>query len=710
MKLPIDILKKVFGFASFRRGQDSIVERILKKQDVLGVMPTGAGKSLCYQIPALALGGVSVVVSPLISLMKDQVDALLQNGVKAAALNSSMDWDETRSILSAVRRGQIALLYIAPERFENNAFREFFKTLDVRLFVIDEAHCVSQWGHDFRPSYLKLTAVVELLPKRPVVAAFTATATPEVRDDIVVKLNLKNPFVLTTGFDRENLFFQVEHPQDKMGFLLDYVNKFSGTSGIVYCSTRRGVEEVCEFLNKKGVNSVRYHAGLPEEERRGNQEAFIYDRAPVMVATNAFGMGIDKSNVRYVVHFNMPGNVDSYYQEAGRAGRDGGSADCVLLFAPKDIVTARFLIGQTDNAGSKQAGYRKLQSMIDYCNTGRCLRAHILQYFGETEVPESCTACNNCVSVTERADVTLEAKKILSCVYRMEEHTRGRHFGSAMVIDVLRGSQKEQIKALGFETISTWGLMKEYRKEELKEMIDFLAAEGYLEVEDGTYPVLGFTPKTRPFLRGGEKLLMRKHELREQKLTAGKTALPVNEELFGILRTLRREFSDAQNVPPYVVFADAVLSAMCAALPETDADLLALPGVGQAKLEKYGRRFLQVIRDWRANHRTVEPVKEKAELTDTERATYELAKEGKSIAEIAAERGLSIGTIETHLLCALYNGYPMEDSLFATPETERLILKVAQELKTDRLTSIKEKLPPEISYNVIRFVRHKHKL
>jgi ATP-dependent DNA helicase RecQ len=435
------------------------------------------------------------------------------------------------------------------------------------------------------------------------VAAFTATATPEVRDDIVEKLKLQDPFVLTTGFDRENLFFRVDCPRDKSAFLLDYVKKFSGASGIVYCSTRRAVEEVCDFLKRRGVPSVRYHAGLDDRERRGNQEAFIYDRSPVMVATNAFGMGIDKSNVRYVVHYNMPGSIDSYYQEAGRAGRDGSSAECVLLFAPKDIVTARFLIGQSDNAVSKQAGFRKLQAMVDYCGTTRCLRAAILKYFGETEVEENCTSCGNCASDTERTDVTTEAKKILSCVYRMKERT-GRHFGSDLLTDVLRGSRKERIKELGLDTISTWGLMKEYRKDELKEMTDFLTADGYLTVADGEYPLLEFTPKTLPFLRSEEKLFMRKRVPRSgeevAELSRGSAlGMAVNEELFERLRALRRELSDAQNVPPYVVFTDAVLHGMCATLPKTGAELLAIPGVGRVKLEKYGQRFLQAIRGWR---------------------------------------------------------------------------------------------------------------
>ncbi|MDR1733165.1 MAG: DNA helicase RecQ [Synergistaceae bacterium] len=612
MRSPADILKEVFGYASFRKGQDEIIRHILEGRDVLGIMPTGAGKSLCYQIPALALGGVSVVVSPLISLMKDQVDALLQNGVRAAALHSAMDWDEVRETVGEVRHGRVELLYVAPERFENLGFRELFATLNLRLLVIDEAHCISQWGHDFRPSYLKLPGAVELLSRRPPVAAFTATATPEVREDIVLRLGLKDPFVLTTGFDRENLFFQVESPPKKMDFLLDYLEKFSGAAGIVYCSTRKAVENVCDALVAKGIPAARYHAGLSETARSRNQDAFACDRRPVMVATNAFGMEIDKSNVRYVVHYNMPGSIDSYYQEAGRAGRDGSAAECLLLFARSDIATIRYLIEQKEDAESKKTDYRKLQSMIDYCNTGQCLRSHILRYFGETGSDGGCNACGNCVYITERLDITTEAKKILSCVYRMEERS-GRRFGNTMLVDVLHGSQKEAIKSLGFDTISTWGLLKEYDKTAIREMVDFLTADGYLQVSGGDlqYPVLSFTDRTRPFLRSREPLLMRRHEPRRSRSDGidrrrkmrDRYDAPADEkgkELFEVLRSLRKELAEAQRVPPFVVFSDTTLYAICEKLPSNEEELLTIPGVGRRKLAAYGRRVLETLEGWRA--------------------------------------------------------------------------------------------------------------
>ena len=561
---PIDMLKNIFGYTSFRRGQEEIIDNILKGNDALAIMPTGAGKSICYQLPALLFEGITLVISPLISLMKDQVDALRQSGVQAASINSSMAWDEVVSIFRLVSKGKIKLLYIAPERLENNGFIEFLHSLDIALIVVDEAHCVSQWGHDFRPSYLNIAPAIASLRQRPVVTAFTATATPEVREDIIRQLELRSPFSVTTGFDRENLFFQIEHPADKTKYLLEYVKKFPNVSGIVYCSTRKEVESVRDKICRSGISAVRYHAGLDSDERLQSQEAFIYDKVGIIVATNAFGMGIDKSNVRYVIHYNMPATMDAYYQEAGRAGRDGLPAGC--------------------------------------------LRSWILNYFGEEDVPETCGSCGSCTSQTDLVDITTEAKKIISSVYRMAEHTGGRKFGSAILTDVLRGSQKAQIKSLGFDKISTWGIMKGYKAEAIRgmirNMVNFLTAEGFLQIEDGEFPVLSFTGRTTQFLKSDTKLLMRKHEESAEKplsIRKRKQVESVNEELFDSLRTLRKELAAAEGVPPYVVFSDKTLSAMCETLPSDREAFLEVPGVGSVKLEKYGDAFIDAIKEWRSS-------------------------------------------------------------------------------------------------------------
>jgi ATP-dependent DNA helicase RecQ len=538
---PLDVLKEVFGYGAFRPGQEEIVDNVLAGRDVLGIMPTGAGKSICFQVPAIMKTGVSIVISPLISLMKDQVDSLLQNGVSAASINSSLDWGSVLDVFRAVRRGDVRLLYIAPERLDGEGFREFLLSVDVAMIVVDEAHCVSQWGHDFRPSYLNIAPAVSSLKNRPILAAFTATATEDVRGDIIRLLGLESPFTLVTGFDRENLFFQVEHPVDKMSFLLDYVKKFHEMSGIVYCSTRRAVESVCARLRENGVKAVRYHAGLDDSERLKNQDAFIFDRATVMAATNAFGMGIDKSNVRYVIHYNMPGSVDSYYQEAGRAGRDGSPADCILLFGKRDISTARYLISQRDDDDTQKAGFKKLRSMIDYCNTSGCLRAYILNYFGEKNGMNSCSRCGNCSSVTERTDITVEAQKILSCVYRMEQKT-GLRFDASTLTDVLQGLKLENILSMKLDKVSTWGLMKGYEPDSIKEMINFLIAENYLAEDDGKFPTLSFTDRTFPFLKSKTRLMMRKHESKPDEKPTKWRIVPDEEftrdDLFEELRAL----------------------------------------------------------------------------------------------------------------------------------------------------------------------------
>ena len=628
MHTPRAVLKNVFGYDSFRRGQEEIINEMLSGRDVLGVMPTGAGKSVCYQIPAILSGGISIVISPLISLMKDQVDALRSSGVNAAAINSAMDWDDVRSALWSARAGKTPLLYIAPERLDGEGFREFLSSLDISLVVVDEAHCVSQWGHDFRPSYLAIAPAIGSLRKRPAVAAFTATATEEVKTDIIRQLALDAPFVLTTGFDRENLFFQVEHPNDKLSFLLGYAKKFSDMPGIVYCSTRKKTESVCRELVARGVRAVRYHAGLDDAERLKNQEDFIYDRATVMVATNAFGMGIDKSNVRYVIHYNMPGSIDSYYQEAGRAGRDGSPSDCILLYGGEDKSTITYLIMQGEDKDTRETAFRKLRRMLDYCHTSGCLRYHILNYFGERSARGECGACGNCRSVAERHDVTVEAQKIMSCVYRAAEKTGGKKYGPQVIADILRGhcsnaSRKEQVARFGLDAISTWGIMKDTAARDITYIIDFLSAEGYLMSD--AFGALSFTERSFPFLKNKTRLLMRRHEsgqkLKRERATDktsakrdffsgeftdtlhktadGEKRTVFSEELFETLRKMRREIAASEGVPPYVVFSDKTLQAMCDALPSDEDEMLSISGVGRAKFEKYGHKFMEAIRKWR---------------------------------------------------------------------------------------------------------------
>ncbi|MDR3164531.1 MAG: DNA helicase RecQ [Synergistaceae bacterium] len=628
MHTPRGVLKNVFGYDSFRRGQEEIINEMLSGRDVLGVMPTGAGKSVCYQIPAILSGGVSIVISPLISLMKDQVDALRSSGVNAAAINSAMDWNDVRSVLRSARAGKTPLLYIAPERLDGEGFREFLSSLDVSLVVIDEAHCVSHWGHDFRPSYLAIAPAIDSLPKRPAVAAFTATATEEVKTDIIKQLAMNSPFVLTTGFDRENLFFQVEHPGEKMSFLLAYAKNFPDMPGIVYCSTRKNTESVCQKLVASGVKAVRYHAGLNDVDRLTNQEDFIYDRATVMVATNAFGMGIDKSNVRYVIHYNMPGSIDSYYQEAGRAGRDGSPADCILLYGGEDKATITYLISQGEDKNTKETAFRKLRQMIGYCHTSGCLRRHILNYFGEGSSRGECGNCGNCRSVAERHDITIEAQKIMSCVYRAEEKTGGKKYGSQIIADILRGhcsnaSRREQVMRFGLDTISTWGIMKDTAARDITYIIDFLVAEGYLMFNE--FGALSFTERSLPFLKSRTRLLMRRHESVQKSKSErvpdktaekrgffsgglieifrkaraiGKRAV-FSEELFETLRKMRRELAASEGVPPYVVFSDKTLQAMCEALPSDEDEMLSISGVGRVKFEKYGHKFMDAIREWR---------------------------------------------------------------------------------------------------------------
>lgn len=460
-----EVLKKYFGYDSFRAGQAEIIDHILEREDCLGIMPTGAGKSICYQIPAMIFDGVTVVISPLISLMKDQVDSLNQVGIPTTYINSSLTENEYLQTIQNIYHGMYKIIYVAPERFFSDTFINMLNFLSISMVAIDEAHCVSQWGHDFRPSYCEISKVISSLSKRPIIVSFTATATQVVKDDIIKLLDLRNPFVLTTGFDRENLYFSVQTPESKKEFLLNFLEEHKNMSGIIYCSTRKTVDEVYERLCNYGYKVSKYHAGMSEKNRSFSQDDFVYDRTEIMVATNAFGMGIDKSNVRYVIHYNMPSDLESYYQEAGRSGRDGDKAECVLLFSRADIVTNKFLIEHSSENNNTNE-YQKLNDIVDYCNTSKCLRSYILEYFGETPNFNNCKFCSNCNSEIEITDITTDSKKILSCIKRMNER-----FGAGLVTDVLKGSKSAKVKSFGFDSLSTYGIMSEYSKDTIRDLI-----------------------------------------------------------------------------------------------------------------------------------------------------------------------------------------------------------------------------------------------
>ncbi|HWR61367.1 MAG TPA: DNA helicase RecQ [Clostridia bacterium] len=709
----IQLLQEYFGYSAFKTGQKAIIDRILDGQDVLGIMPTGAGKSICYQIPALALPGTALVISPLISLMKDQVDTLNEMGIKAAFINSSLGAQEYRSVMSKAHKGEYKLLYIAPERLDTDSFWSLVSGLDISIVAVDEAHCVSQWGHDFRPSYTRIKQMLEKLSGRPVVAAFTATATPQVKEDIEKLLGLKKPYVLVTGFDRENLYFQVDKPADKFAFLMNYLREHKDSPGIVYCSTRKTVDSVCEKLNRKGITAARYHAGLTEGERTSGQEAFIYDRAQVIVATNAFGMGIDKSNIRFVVHYNMPRTMENYYQEAGRAGRDGEKAECILLYSAADIVMNKFLIESSGENADKANEYKKLQEMVDYCNTDSCLRGYILGYFGEQDLSQQCDNCGNCLSTAEETDITEEAQKILSCIKRT-----GERFGSGLITDVLKGAATSKLKAFGFDRLSTYGLMKDYSKDTIKEIISYLVSEGYLAIRGEKYPMLSLNPKAKGLLADEEQLTIKRSISKVQQNTQ-KSDLNANSELFEELRQIRKEIADAQKIPPFVVFSDATLRDMCARLPLTEEAMLEVSGVGKFKLEKYGERFIKAIDEYARQNNAVITVAEPAEQKtgkakntdrrDTKLVTYELYTGGKSLKEICEERGLTQITIEGHLLDCLEKGLPLEYECFIPKDMEAEIMKAIESCGAERLKPIKEALPAEVTYTAIRFAVWKFK-
>lgn len=587
------VLKTVFGYDEFRPGQKAVIEHVMAGENSLAIMPTGGGKSLCYQIPAMLFDGITVVVSPLISLMKDQVDALNDSGIPATFINSSLDWPDIQQRLAALHNGDYKLLYIAPERLDSAAFIQALASLPIDLLAVDEAHCISQWGHDFRPSYLALSTAIEQLPTHPQVLALTATATEQVAVDIRQQLRIDADNEVNTGFARDNLNLTVVKDQDTDRYILDYLKVNKGEAGIIYASTRKEVDRVTKLLQRQHIDVAPYHAGLDENVRRQNQEDFLYDRVQVMVATNAFGMGIDKSNVRFVIHAQVPGTLEAYYQEAGRAGRDGLPSEAILLYRASDLQIQRFFIDQSEmDEEHRQREYRKLQVMNRYANTQGCLQQFILHYFGEESAP--CGRCSNCLDDREAQDVTTDAQKILSCVIRLRSR-----YGKAVVAQVLTGAHNQRVRENHLDDVSTYGIMQGQRQKAVAELIDFLTAAGYLASVGGQYPTLQVTAEGGAVLKGKEQVF-RKMARQVKRLA------PEDDELFGQLRALRRVLAEAIGKPPFVIFSDKTLHAICEALPVDDQSFLDVKGVGQSKLDQYGEDFMKIIREYVVNEQAKE--------------------------------------------------------------------------------------------------------
>ncbi|PDY91376.1 DNA helicase RecQ [Bacillus anthracis] len=692
-----ELLASYFGYSSFRRGQDETIKNVLDGKDTVCIMPTGGGKSICYQIPALVFEGTTLVISPLISLMKDQVDTLVQNGISATYINSSISITEANQRIQLAKQGHYKLLYVAPERLDSMEFVDQLIDMKIPMIAIDEAHCISQWGHDFRPSYLHIHRILDYLPEKPLVLALTATATPQVRDDICNTLGINQENTIMTTFERENLSFSVIKGQDRNAYLADYIRQNQKESGIIYAATRKVVDQLYEDLMKAGVSVSKYHAGMSDNDRNEQQELFLRDEVSVMVATSAFGMGIDKSNIRYVIHYQLPKNMESYYQEAGRAGRDGLDSACILLYSSQDVQVQRFLIDQSTGEFRFSNELEKLQNMTDYCHTEQCLQSFILQYFGE-EPKEDCGRCGNCTDDRESIDVTRESQMVLSCMIRTNQR-----FGKQMIAQVLTGSKNKKVIEFNFHTLPTYGLLSNRSVKEVSEFIEFLISDELIAVEHGTYPTLKVTEKGKEVLLGKENVL-RKERVETRQIVQ-------DHPLFEVLREVRKEIAQGEGVPPFVIFSDQTLKDMCAKMPQSDSELLTVKGIGEHKLVKYGSHFLQAVQHFiEENPNYAETIKTEvvSERKKSGKAsanshleTYEMYKQGIDLDEIAKERGLSRQTIENHLIRCFEDGMEVDWNSFVPAEYEQLI-ETAVQNADGGLKSIKEQLPNEVSYFMIR--------
>lgn len=699
------LLKKFYGYNNFRPGQQAIIQSLLAGQDTLAIMPTGAGKSICFQIPALLSDGITLVVSPLISLMKDQVDALLGQGVPATCINSSLSGAQISRRFYDIGDSKYKLVYIAPERLLTDSFQSILNKIKVSFIAVDEAHCLSQWGHDFRPSYQAIYPFIQRLDHRPLIGAFTATATPEVQEDIVNLLGLEKPSIHVAGFDRPNLYFEVRRGENKHRFILNYIKNHAADSGIIYAATRKEVDGIYHLLSEKGYKAGRYHAGLSDEERAAIQDRFLYDDIQVIAATNAFGMGIDKSNVRYVIHYNMPRNMEAYYQEAGRSGRDGERGECILLYNPQDTMLQKFLIDKSvENPERRQHELNKLQGMVDYCHTPECLRRFIVQYFGETDLKDTCKNCSNCTDDSEQIDITVDAQKVFSCIYRLNER-----FGLTMVAEVLKGSQNKKVLQFHFDQLSTYGLFANRTINEIKLLIQRLTATQYLALTEGDYPTLKLTPLAYAVMKGEASVW--------QKIIKEKHIVISDTGLFDKLRKLRRQLAERDQIPPYAVFADSTLKEMCLYLPKTLEALREIKGVGETKLNRYGTLFLERIatelaetpKTLQAEQKT-DAAKKSKKKPPTHKITYDLFQSGLSTDEIAKERGLTAATIQNHLSKAAQEGLPIDWDRLIPTEYEPQILTAIQALGPTPLRPLKDALPDSVGYEAIKAVIEKHHL
>ncbi|ETT75275.1 MULTISPECIES: DNA helicase RecQ [Bacillus] len=692
-----ELLASYFGYSSFRRGQDETIKNVLDGKDTVCIMPTGGGKSICYQIPALVFEGTTLVISPLISLMKDQVDTLVQNGISATYINSSISIAEANQRIQLAKQGHYKLLYVAPERLDSMEFVDQLIDMKIPMIAIDEAHCISQWGHDFRPSYLHIHRILDYLPEKPLVLALTATATPQVRDDICNTFEINKENTIMTTFERENLSFSVIKGQDRNAYLADYIRQNQKESGIIYAATRKVVDQLYQDLMKAGVSVSKYHAGMSDSDRNEQQELFLRDEVSVMVATSAFGMGIDKSNIRYVIHYQLPKNMESYYQEAGRAGRDGLDSTCILLYSSQDVQVQRFLIDQSTGESRFSNELEKLQNMTDYCHTEQCLQSFILQYFGE-EPKEDCGRCGNCTDNRESIDVTRESQMVLSCMIRTNQR-----FGKQMIAQVLTGSKNKKVIEFNFHTLPTYGLLSNRSVKEVSEFIEFLISDELIAVEHGTYPTLKVTEKGKEVLLGKENVL-RKERVETRQIVQ-------DHPLFEVLREVRKEIAQGEGVPPFVIFSDQTLKDMCVKMPQSDSELLTVKGIGEHKLVKYGSHFLQAVQHFiEENPNYAETIKTEvvSERKKSGKAsanshleTYEMYKQGIDLNEIAKERNLSRQTIENHLIRCYEDGMEVDWKSFVPAEYESLI-ETAVQNADGGLKSIKEQLPNEVSYFMIR--------